>query len=167
MAIVICVMCGLPHYKRPRDLSNKNQYCSRACYLSHKVRYATCQFCCSQFKVKSKRAEQKFCGRVCSNKARVGTTYKVGQPKSKVQQRTKNYMSVVGRDGEQCSWCGLGTVWEHKPLVLQVDHINGVRKDNRLENLRLLCPNCHSQTDTFGGRNIRKYKPSEDYRSLS
>ena len=162
MAIVNCSMCGLAHYKRPRDLGNSNQYCSRDCYLNHKAKYTNCKFCGAAFKVKSKRADQKFCGRTCSNRARVGTTYKVGQPKSKVNQRTKNYVAVTIRDGEQCLWCGIGTIWLDKPLTLQVDHINGVHRDNRLENLRLLCPNCHSQTDTFGGRNIGKYKPSED-----
>lgn len=44
-------------------------------------------------------------------------------------------------------------VWAGKPIVLHLDHINGVRNDNRLENLRWLCPNCHSQTDTYCGRN--------------
>jgi Zn finger protein HypA/HybF involved in hydrogenase expression len=52
--------------------------------------------------------------------------------------------------------CGL-TEWLGKPISLQLDHINGVNNDNRLENLRLLCPNCHSQTDTYSGKksNIR------------
>lgn len=43
-----------------------------------------------------------------------------------------------------------------QPLVLQLDHVNGVKNDNRLENLRWLCPNCHSQTPTFAGRNLSK-----------
>tara|TARA_A100001015_G_scaffold318752_1_gene439576 strand:+ start:3655 stop:4311 length:657 start_codon:yes stop_codon:yes gene_type:complete len=43
-------------------------------------------------------------------------------------------------------------------LILQLDHINGINRDNRLENLRLLCPNCHSQTKTFCGKN-KKHKP--------
>lgn len=47
-----------------------------------------------------------------------------------------------------------------KVLVLQVDHINGVRDDNRLENLRFMCPNCHSQTETFAGRANRRPKPT-------
>jgi hypothetical protein len=52
-----------------------------------------------------------------------------------------------------CEECGVLPVWNDKPLVLQVDHCNGNRFDNRPENLRFLCPNCHSQTDTFGVAN--------------
>ncbi len=53
----------------------------------------------------------------------------------------------------QCSLCGLSPSWQEKPLTLQLDHINGIANDNRLENLRILCPNCHSQTSTFCGGN--------------
>ena len=48
----------------------------------------------------------------------------------------------------KCSECGI-TEWNGKPIVLQLDHINGDNRDHRLENLRLLCPNCHSQTETY------------------
>jgi hypothetical protein len=51
-----------------------------------------------------------------------------------------------------CEDCGICT-WNDRPLTLQLDHINGDRRDNRLDNLRLLCPNCHSQTPTYCGRN--------------
>lgn len=53
----------------------------------------------------------------------------------------------------KCAVCLLTGLWRDQPLTLQLDHINGVHTDNRFENLRLLCPNCHSQTSTFMGRN--------------
>jgi len=53
---------------------------------------------------------------------------------------------------EECAICGRLPVWEGKALVLVLDHINGISNDHRLENLRLLCPNCHSQTPTFAGK---------------
>lgn len=49
----------------------------------------------------------------------------------------------------KCSECGLENNWNGKPITMVLDHINGKNDDNRLENLRLLCPNCNSQTDTF------------------
>lgn len=53
----------------------------------------------------------------------------------------------------QCYICGQLPEWNGKPLVLQMDHINGISNDNRLENLRILCPHCHSQTSNFSGKN--------------
>lgn len=52
--------------------------------------------------------------------------------------------------------CGNTGWWRDKPMTLQIDHINGKNDDNRLENLRFICPNCHSQTNTFCGRNMNK-----------
>lgn len=57
---------------------------------------------------------------------------------------------------EQCGWCKTSPDGR---LPLELDHINGDRKDNRIENLRILCPNCHSLTHTYRGRNKRRYSP--------
>lgn len=53
---------------------------------------------------------------------------------------------------DKCVVCGQGSEWNGKDLVLQLDHINGDHDDNRLDNLRIICPNCHTQTPTFSGR---------------
>lgn len=58
------------------------------------------------------------------------------------------------QDSYQCDVCGI-TTWNNKPLVLHLDHINGIKTDNRLTNLRLLCPNCDSQMTTYRGKNIK------------
>ena len=52
----------------------------------------------------------------------------------------------------KCEECGIKE-WNRKKLSLHLDHINGENGDHRLENLRFLCPNCHSQTDTYAGKN--------------
>lgn len=55
-----------------------------------------------------------------------------------------------------CRDCKLIDMYNGKPLTLHLEHINGINNDNRLENLCFLCPNCHSQTETYCGKN-RKY----------
>lgn len=55
---------------------------------------------------------------------------------------------------EECAHCCLGPKWNGEKLVLQIDHKDGDFLNNRLENLRFLCPNCHSQTETFGAKNL-------------
>ena len=54
-----------------------------------------------------------------------------------------------------CAICGIEPIWNDKPLKLHYDHVNGDRKNNKRENSRLICPNCHSQTDTYC-RSIKK-----------
>jgi hypothetical protein len=68
------------------------------------------------------------------------------------RQHVKSRLMMAGLKHQSCESCGLGD-WRGRPLSLELHHINGDGQDNRLENLRLLCPNCHSQTDTWGARN--------------
>lgn len=62
----------------------------------------------------------------------------------------------------KCEKCGC-TIWNGQQLALQLHHINGDDTDNRLENLQILCPNCHSQTDNFCGKNVRKSDKMKRY----
>lgn len=61
-----------------------------------------------------------------------------------------------------CSVCGLDT-WNGKRIPIELDHQNGDNRDNRLENLRLICPNCHAQTKNYKGRNTQSYKNRKKY----
>ena len=75
---------------------------------------------------------------------------------SKPRQRghVKQRLIKLGLKEPRCEICGIAD-WQGAPLSLALHHVNGDGRDNRLENLQLLCPNCHSQTDNFAGRNIR------------
>jgi hypothetical protein len=77
--------------------------------------------------------------------------------KSEVSKQTlkKRYIKYRIENDIQVSCCDRCRIseWMGDPLSLQLDHINGTNDDNRIDNLRLICPNCHSQTETFAGKN--------------
>jgi Zn finger protein HypA/HybF involved in hydrogenase expression len=67
--------------------------------------------------------------------------------------RVKNLLIENRYKEDICEECGIDNIWNNKPINLQLDHINGNNLNNEISNLRILCPNCHSQTNTFAGRN--------------
>lgn len=67
----------------------------------------------------------------------------------------KKKLLAAGFKKEECEECGLGPFWNSKKLTLQLDHKDGDRTNNALENLRILCPNCHTQTHTFSRGKLR------------
>lgn len=68
----------------------------------------------------------------------------------------KNRLYKEGLKKRECEMCGQGEEWKGKKMSLILDHINGVNDDNRIENLRIVCPNCNATLETHGGRNIKK-----------
>lgn len=64
----------------------------------------------------------------------------------------KELVYRLGLKENKCECCGLSE-WQGKPLVCELHHINGDSTDNRIENLIILCPNCHSQTENFRSKN--------------
>ncbi|MBR4977846.1 MAG: HNH endonuclease [Bacteroidales bacterium] len=71
--------------------------------------------------------------------------------------KLKNRLLNEGLKSHICECCGLKT-WQDKQIPLELHHINGDNRDNRLENLQLLCPNCHALTDSYRGKNNKSRK---------
>ncbi|MFW3459921.1 HNH endonuclease signature motif containing protein [Streptomyces microflavus] len=74
-------------------------------------------------------------------------------------ERLKRAMVALGAT-ERCALCGTGRTWRDRPLPLEVDHIDGNWRNNQPQNLRFLCPNCHSTTDAYRGRGKGRRTPA-------
>jgi hypothetical protein len=76
-----------------------------------------------------------------------------GRPTNR--RRLKERLYAAGMKERRCELCGQGELWQGRRMSLILDHVNGVADDNRLENLRIVCPNCNATLDTHCGRNLR------------
>ena|SRR3990167_3008273 len=97
---------------------------------------------------------------------RSNRTWKKKHPLNEILIQNSTYVSTnqlkkklysEGLKEKKCEWCQV-TEWRGLEAPLVLDHINGIRQDNRIENLRILCCNCHAQTETYAGKNIKKKK---------
>lgn len=75
--------------------------------------------------------------------------------------KLKNKLLREGIKNNVCERCGISE-WCSEPINIELDHINGIRTDHRLDNLRMLCPNCHSQTNTYRSKNRVPSEKSEE-----
>ena len=108
---------------------------------------------CNKESVWGRTKTNKYCSNVCQGqyKWEKETKPRIEEGLGPFDPSTlKKYL--VETVGEQCTECGQTTNWNNKSLVLQLDHIDGDSDNSSLENLRLLCPNCHSQTENFGSK---------------
>lgn len=113
---------------------------------------ATCQNCNKEFTYGHSKTG-KFCSNQCSGEYKSKTAredFWAGHKPNIYRDVARRFLSE--RRGYKCEVCGIDN-WNGKDLTLHVDHINGDPSNNHPTNLRLICPNCHSQTPFLGGAN--------------
>ena len=111
-----------------------------------------CTNCNIDFKYLPSQSRGKFCTNKCRGDYERNVVTKEKFYNGLITERVTLRRILSMERGYFCSVCFI-TEWNNKKIVLQVDHINGDAGNNNPDNLRLICPNCHSQTDSFGGRN--------------
>lgn len=132
-----CTICSKPIYKRPAEIQrNKGRvFCSMACYGISCRKEKPCIICGKPI---LSGANKKTCSRSCANKHRAGIKYKLNRPRDKVKSYQALKIRLLKVKGENCERCGY-----NKYEILQVHHKDRNRFNNELDNLELICPNCH------------------------
>ena len=127
-----------------------------------------CLFCSKEFKYKKGSCAGKYCSNICQQKFQMKLSIKNWLNGGKKPGKTtlKNYLNET--HGQKCSCCHLSK-WLNKDITLEIDHSDGNPYNDSPENLRYLCPNCHSQTESYkaknkgNGRIERRVKANENY----
>jgi 5-methylcytosine-specific restriction endonuclease McrA len=137
-------------------------------YSVEAKRNITCKECKTVFVKSSYRGvytgrSADFCSEKCSYEDRY-SKWLEGTYETSDYRFTK--AAVIRRHANKCKGCGINT-HNGKPLTLEMDHIDGDYRNNSCDNLRLLCPNCHSQTDTYRSKNAGKGRKSHRNKLMS
>lgn len=133
-----------------KSVHSRGEHYAQARAKLRKIRETFLCLHCGKKNAVGNNKSNKFCNNVCQQefKYKFETIDKI---KSGIlTASTKRYLFETC--GERCSECGQKNIWNNKPLTLQLDHIDGNSDNNDLSNLRILCPNCHTQTETFGSK---------------
>jgi hypothetical protein len=138
-------------------------------YKGTKDKIYSCQHCKVEFKFRGYSDTHKFCSLACSYSSAAskkdelldrryqdwldGKDLSVKNPRKMIRE------FLIRRDGYKCVCCGIDS-WNSKPITLWTDHIDGNATNNHHSNFRLVCPNCDSQSETFGAKNYGKGRKS-------
>jgi predicted nucleic acid-binding Zn ribbon protein len=149
----LCLSCNkaIPYSKK-----TENKFCSKKCAdvfnAAKRVKIKKCLVCDNQLK----KGASKYCSLTCQKTYHFNqrlSDWINGDTTTKSRNFFRRYLTETY--GYKCSCCNISE-WKGKSIVLEIDHIDGNSENNRPENLRFICPNCHSQTDTYKGKNVGK-----------
>lgn len=147
-----CVVCNSIFSVFPAS-SARRKTCSKECgYEIQRKDHRRLKACAS---CGEETFNPKFCSNKCQKKLTIKSCYERDVDlfsEGKLRSRSRIRPLLIKRDGLCCSNCKL-VDWMNKPITLWVDHIDGNASNNDSTNLRLICPNCDSQNDTFGSKN--------------
>lgn len=132
-----CTVCAKPIYRRPIELeaAKGKAFCGKVCFGISCRKEIACTVC---GKLILAGLNKKTCSRACANTHREGIKYKINRPRDKVHESRALKLALIRERGTKCGRCSY-----NKPEILQVHHKNRDRKNNSLDNLELICPNCH------------------------
>ena len=140
----------------PYDKKTENKFCSKKCAdvvnAAKRVKKKICLVCDNEVK----KGASKYCSIKCQKTYHFNQRlidWINGDAITKSRNFFRRYLTET--QGYKCSCCNISE-WNGKSIVLEIDHIDGNSENNKPENLRFICPNCHSQTETYKARNIGK-----------
>lgn len=160
-----CNECSIQIYK----LESNGSFCSRTCAAKRnnrvtpkRVRKNLGSFLClscSKEQVQKHNSKGLYCNAVCQQNHQWETVTKPRIMTGECTEPKTIRRFLIERDGPGCSDCGT-IEWKGTPMTMDVDHIDGDHTNNSPDNFRLLCPNCHRQTPTWGKKNPKRYGTS-------
>lgn len=164
-----CENCNKKFYVIDNRFGYNQRFCSHSCSNTAVKRRsralpvnARCLFCDEKFYYYPKRKSSKYCSKECSRshikyqaiekiKAALDSGYSIDYYQLRHAKKI-----LLEECSNKCQICGISNIWNGKPLTLQLDHIDGNHLNNTKKNLRIICPNCHTQTATYGSKNKNK-----------
>lgn len=135
-----------------------NKFCSKSCAatFNNKQRESTLPFCLNGCGNRVKRSVAVYCSNNCQQRHREQEIYNQWKLGEHVECSHRTCRSVlINFEGRRCSVCNKDE-WNGSEIPIELDHIDGNYENNSYSNLRLICPNCHAQTDTYKGKNSGK-----------
>lgn len=145
-----CLTCAKPFPYRKR----RSRFCDCSCAAIFNNPKRAKQRFCGHCKTLLTGSQKKYCGNRCFNFQKLADTNERVRAGEVSDSKTLRRF-LLGERPHQCVSCDR-TEWLGEPIPLEVDHVDGDHKNNYPKNLRLLCPNCHTRTPTYKGKNKGK-----------